>query len=176
MSLDHVWSDLKFATSHKLSIAQFKLGLGKRPCFRPGFPGFGPVSGLRIWKSGFRAGFRVEKEKSAQIIMYTDSEFWKPGSEMLGWNIFVPVLHNVLWLGFGQIESRLIQTLSKKNKIEVGKVRSLGPQPRALARPVCRLTFIRTVIRCYVWMTKINLWLFILFSISDRLIFRTFKK
>ena len=37
---------------------------------------------------------------------------------------FFPVLHKVIWLGVGQVESRLIQSLSKKVKIDDGKFRT----------------------------------------------------
>ena len=41
------------------SRARQRAGFFRVGSNRPGFPGFGPVSGLRIRKSGFRAGFRV---------------------------------------------------------------------------------------------------------------------
>ena len=37
---------------------------------------------------------------------------------------FVPVLHNVILLNLGQVESRLIQTVFKKVKIKADKIRT----------------------------------------------------
>ena len=42
-----------------LTRARQRAGFFRVGLTRPGFPGFGPASGLRIRKSGFRAGFQV---------------------------------------------------------------------------------------------------------------------
>ena len=59
------WKELKLKALHESRPTEWEFypGLGIGPGFsgpgRPGFPGFGPVFGLRIWKSGFRVEFRV---------------------------------------------------------------------------------------------------------------------
>ena len=84
-----------------------------------------------------------------------ENECWLRGMVHLDYN-----LPNVIWLGFGKVESYLIHTISEKAKNDKSKVRTradrlwpstvLPPMPDERAH-YKRLTFILTVRKLNVW-------------------------